>query len=399
VAVVLEGVGSRAGRLRSAKPRLTFYVQHLLGIGHLVRAVRIVRALADSAFDVALVIGGGYPAGIDTGRAEVVTLPPVKAGQNGFSTLVHPDGRAFDEAAQAYRRALLLDHFDRFAPDILVVEAFPFGRRQMRFELLPLLERAKTRPDPPLIAASVRDILQENRRPERVIETLDVVERYFDLILVHGDPRLVTLDRSFPAASGLADKISYTGIVAPSASDASPGASGSFAAIVSVGGGAVGAALLRVALAARALTSLREEPWLLLTGPNLPAEIGENLGRNPDDGVVVAPFIPDLATALRGAKISISQAGYNTVADVLVAGCRSVLIPFAAGGETEQSARAALLQDLDLAVSVPEADLTASTLAAAIERALTKPQPGRGLDLKGAQNTVSILSHYISSRL
>jgi predicted glycosyltransferase len=45
--------------------RVLLYVQHLLGIGHLVRASRIASALKDAGFDVAVVMGGmpvsGFP--------------------------------------------------------------------------------------------------------------------------------------------------------------------------------------------------------------------------------------------------------------------------------------------------------------------------------------------------
>src|SRR3546814_11794124 len=50
------------------------------------------------------------------------------------------------------------------------------------------------------------------------------------------------------------------------------GAPGSGEVIVSAGGGAVGAALLRCALAARPLSPLAETPWRLLIGPNVPEE-------------------------------------------------------------------------------------------------------------------------------
>ena len=45
------------------KPRVLFYVQHLLGIGHVMRACRIAKALRD-AFEVRLVVGGELPSGI-----------------------------------------------------------------------------------------------------------------------------------------------------------------------------------------------------------------------------------------------------------------------------------------------------------------------------------------------
>jgi predicted glycosyltransferase len=47
-------------------PRVFFYVQHLLGIGHIARASRIANALQEDGFDVTVVTGGlpvaGFPA-------------------------------------------------------------------------------------------------------------------------------------------------------------------------------------------------------------------------------------------------------------------------------------------------------------------------------------------------
>ena len=40
------------------KPSLLFYVQHLLGIGHVYRARRLCDALHEAGFDLTLVTGG-----------------------------------------------------------------------------------------------------------------------------------------------------------------------------------------------------------------------------------------------------------------------------------------------------------------------------------------------------
>ena len=60
--------------------RVLFYVQHLLGIGHLVRAGRIATALADG-MDVLLVVGGELPPGLEPRNVDIFQLPPVKAGR------------------------------------------------------------------------------------------------------------------------------------------------------------------------------------------------------------------------------------------------------------------------------------------------------------------------------
>ncbi len=370
------------------KARVLFYVQHLLGIGHVMRACRIAAALRDT-FDVLLVVGGDLPPGIAPEGVGLFELPAVRAGTQGFGTLVHPDGRLFDDGDKAIRRDLLLRCFDDHSPAVLLIEAFPFGRRQMRFELLPLVERAAAAPHRPLIACSVRDILQDTR-PDRQDETAELVRRYFDLVLVHGDQRLIRLEDSYPAARHFEDRIAYTGMVGPEPLRPCSRSEEPFDVVVSVGGGAVGSRLVATALAARPLTTLARARWLVLTGPN--ADGTAAAGRASDPDVVVKSFVPDLPSRLARARVSVSQAGYNTVADLVTAGCRAVLVPYARGGETEQAQRASLFAARGWAVSLDEDTVDAATLAAAIDRALALPFSIPTVALDGAATTRQILA-------
>ena len=66
--------------------RVFFYVQHLLGIGHLRRAAVLARALAAGGFDV-LLVSGGAPVPLDIGRARRQLMPPVRARDQGLREL------------------------------------------------------------------------------------------------------------------------------------------------------------------------------------------------------------------------------------------------------------------------------------------------------------------------
>ena len=79
-------------------PQLFFYVQHLLGIGHLARASRIGTALQADGFDVAVVTGGPPVAGFPDPALRQIALPPVTAADQGFSGLVDLDGKPLDDA-------------------------------------------------------------------------------------------------------------------------------------------------------------------------------------------------------------------------------------------------------------------------------------------------------------
>jgi predicted glycosyltransferase len=359
-------------------PRVFFYVQHLLGIGHLKRAATLARALRAAGFDVTLASGGAPVEGI-----EVLQLPPARSDAS-FKYLLDEHGRPLDDAWKKRRTVALLDAYHGSKPDILLVELFPFGRRQMRFELVPLLEEARSL----LVVCSVRDLLQPN--PAREEEALERFERYFDRLLVHGDPRVATFERSFGAAERLAGKLHYTGYVVQESPPAGDTLTGQNEVLVSAGGGAVGGKLIEAAIEARPLTSLRERTWRILAGVNardLPAYEGK--------GVIVERARNDFTLRLRNCVLSVSQAGYNTVLEALQAGARTVLVPFAGGGESEQTLRARLLAERGLVHVVEEEGLTSAALARAIERAAASPRPAPGaLDLDGARRSAELIREW-----
>ena len=378
-----------------------FHVQHLLGIGHLTRAATLARGLAAEGFEVTVVSGGEPVPGVDFGRATMVQLPPVRVADRRFSELLDAYGEPVGDAWKARRRDRLLDLYEKVGPDFVLTELFPFGRRQLRFELLPLLDRAaadRARIGRPRIACSVRDILVQSPRPERTREMLALARRYYDLVLVHGDPRFVSLDATFPHAREIADRIAYTGYVV-ARSQRSPGEPERMGeesgeeVIVSAGGGAVGAKLLEAALAARPRTPLADAGWRLLAGANLPEPDFRSLAARAPDEVSVERFRPDFRALLRSARLSISQGGYNTLMEVLDAGVRAVVVPYAGGLETEQTLRANLLAARGLVEVVGEEVLGPESIAAAVSRALARPPPDglAGVDTSGAAATARTL--------
>ena len=369
-------------------PRVMVYVQHLLGIGHQMRAAAIIRAMQADGLDVTCVSGGEAGGMPDLGGARFIQLPPVRAADATFSRLVDAEGREIDDTWWDSRRVALLAAFHEIGPRVLLVESFPFGRWQFRFELIPLLEAARNRSVS--IASSVRDILVKKNKPGRQEKIVAILRDYFDTVLVHGDESLVPFGATFGAAGDIADLIRYTGYVAPPAPDTMPDGPGKGEVVVAAGGGAVGGALLRTALAARPLTIMAEAPWRLITGPNMAAEERAKLTKT--QGVTVEILRQDYREVLSRAALSVSQAGYNTVMDILVTGVRAVLVPFAAEGETEQSLRAHLLAERGRVQLVSEATLTPATLAAAVDEALSRPAPALGgLALGGAAETARML--------
>jgi predicted glycosyltransferase len=371
--------------------RVLFYVQHLLGVGHLKRAESLAIAMAEAGLDVTVALGGRPLPDVPFSGMRVAQLPPARIAGEDFSTLVDEHGSPVDETWRATRREALFKLYEETDPDVVLIELYPFGRRQFRFELLPLLEHIHGQEPKPFVASSVRDILVASRKPGRDAEVTAVLRMFFDAVFVHGDPALIPFERTFPAASDIADLIRYTGYVTGPAAEARS-AEGQGEVLVSAGGGAVGAPLLRAALAARPLTELKDHVWRLLTGPNLPADVYDQLSAVADRNTIVERFRPDFPARLGVAALSISQAGYNTTMDLLRSGVRAVVIPYETGGETEQRLRSEILASKGLLTVVPADELSPERLAAAVAAALkTSPNPA-GIDTSGAARTASMVS-------
>lgn len=377
--------------------RCLFWVQSLLGSGHLRRALLLAEALAARGFTVTLANGGPpgpwpMPEGV-----ELAQLPPVTAEGADFTRLIDANGAPVSDALWAERRAQLQDLFERLEPHALLTEMFPFGRRAFSSELLPLLAMAREGSRRTVVAASVRDVLVSKPDPARYEWMAGLALACYDRVLVHGDERLIPFSASFPLADRLGERIVHTGFVRPP--PAPPLAGEAPAVLVSAGGGAVGERLLQAALLARPLTRFRDAPWLLAAGQNLPESRFTALAAGLPPACTLVRWRGDLGSLMGRCAVSVSQAGYNTVVEGLSAGVPMVLVPFATGGEDEQTRRARKLADLGMAELVEEAGLSPEALAAAIDRAAERPQPSpTAWAFDGAPRSAEIVANLVEAR-
>jgi predicted glycosyltransferase len=371
--------------------RALLWVQHLLGLGHVQRAARLAKALAaDGSIDVTVACGGPPTGIVAFGRANLAQLPAASAADARFAQLLDEGGNPVTEAWWAHRCAALARLAAEVGPDIVITELFPFGRRAFRRELLPVLDDLKARERPPQIVSSVRDILVAPLDPEKVQLACGLFDRYFGRLLVHADPAFVRLEDSWPGAERLGAVTTYTGYITEVGPSDSPAVAGGV--LVSAGNGRVGERLVETAIAARRLSMARTLPWRILCGPAV-----RTLPQSIEPGIVVEQARPDFAALLAACAVSVSQAGYNTVMEVLANRKPAVLVPFAAGAETEQTMRAAGLARRGLAEVVSEAELAPASLAAAIDRALAAPPLAAELRLNGAEESARLVRQWLGS--
>lgn len=374
--------------------RIGFYVQHLLGLGHLRRACLICEAFADAGHEVVLYSGGRSVPQLMPEQVELVQLPSLHVGTDGWRDLRDEDGDRVDETWLDKRRNQLLEDVSTRDFDAFIVEAFPFARRQMAFELDPLVSQLGSLNVP--VFSSVRDILQPPKTEGRRLEVLARL-KHFAGVLVHGDPAIAELGDRFHGAGDIGCPVWHTGLVAPQLPTGPSEATGPI--IVSAGAGRIGETLFRCLCSPQVADAVGAHELLAVTGPDLPDRVRETLEASASNRIRFERFVSDFPEALQRTPLSISFAGYNTVADILSARCRAVLIGFtgtdtAHAGEEEQALRVERLISRFGFVGFLDHELSPERLAGAIREAFAMPIPNaESIALDGAARTVAIVEH------
>ncbi|MCH8092754.1 MAG: glycosyl transferase family 28 [Proteobacteria bacterium] len=383
--------------------RVLFFVQHLRGIGHLKRTAVLARTVARDGIEVDIISGGAAVPDLDIGAAGFFQLPPVKSPDDSYSRLVDESGAPATPELRRRRRAQLLAHVVARRPDMVIVEMFPFGRSQIRDDIVALVEAARAMRPRPWLVSSVRDILPAKRTPERYEEMADDAEAYFDFIMVHGDKALVPFEASFPPAARLEGKLRYTGYVtgaeAGAAREGEEKGEGDGEVVVSAGGGAFAKGLLETALAARGLSRLSSRTWRLITGPNFEDGDFRALEAAAPAGVVIERTRRDFPELLQRAAVSVSQCGYNTMMDILTSGARAVVVPYLNGRQTEQSLRAECLAARGVVRALSGGAIKPEELARAIDAAAAgAPADATGIDLNGAAQSARLIKGWLETK-
>ena len=373
--------------------RITIVVTHLLGTGHLARALTLGRAFVSAGDSVTIISGGTAVPHFDTSGMAFVQLPPLRSNGTDFSNLLAEDGTPADAAYLSARQATLIEQALGSRPDVLVTELFPFGRRSLKREFQALLDSASAMPSSPTILSSIRDILAPPSKSSKITFADALVDQHYDGVLVHSDPDVVPLDISWPVSDALRSKLHYTGFVAPP--PPAMGHARNDTVLVSAGGGSVGDAVFEAACAAAALDT--DRPWRLLVSGGVERR-DRMAGLAPANALVEEPR-PDFRALLAGAHASISMCGYNTALDILQTGIRSIFVPFDDGGEVEQGLRARALDALPGITVLQQANLSGPALLAALTALAQDPDRAPRLSgMGGANRTVDIVHNLRNGR-
>jgi predicted glycosyltransferase len=385
--------------------KLMFYCQHILGMGHLVRSMEIIRGLM-SEFQVCFINGGEiikdfpFPDGV-----EIINLPAIKTDTE-FQTLQVVDTRLTLAEVQEIRKNQLLEIFDRFQPDILTIELFPFGRGKFSFELIPVLERVKASTKPIKVVSSLRDIIVTKTNRIRYEEKVcNLVNAYFDLLLVHGDPNFYPLQETFTRISDIKCPIVYTGFVVQESAQNSEAqqiiTSEDPLILVSVGGGRFGHELIDCMVDTAPILATKIPHHIqVFTGPFISDDKLQNWQEKVSDrqNIRVSRYTPNLLAYMQKADLSISMSGYNTTLNIMTTGVKAMILPFTGNDDQEQKMRAERLDKLGVVQMIQPHELEPEFFANKIINYLQTEHKTIEFDFKGVQKTAAFLKNLINQQ-
>jgi predicted glycosyltransferase len=286
-----------------------------------------------------------------------------------------------------------------------MIELYPFGRTMFGFELQPLLDEIRQgRFGETRVVCSLRDILVEKKDPPAYEErVLNLLNTYFDLLLIHSDDQLLSLDRTFSRMDDIRIPAVYTGFVSPKADPAAGRrlrrelgiAPQEKLIVVSAGGGRSGYELLSHILDAYHLMADSQRIRIeMFCGPFRDPLEFEKLTAKAADGVRVRYFTKRFLDYLSAADLSVSLAGYNTCMNLLAARVPALVFPYSR--QREQPMRVEKIKNFIPMKVLRDKDIEPAALSRYIQKLLQESRPSGALpiNMDGAANTARWLEDW-----
>lgn len=368
--------------------------------GQLQRAMEVAQRLSDT-FDVTVLLSDASPGLVRVpDNIEVVSLPAL--GFDPDASAVDIDGSRELKDLIVARRDVMLGVFERLKPRVVAIENYPFTQRRLRGEVLPLIERAHNGIyGESLVVCITNAILvdEPNREEMRADRAADLLDRYFDMVVVHSDPVFARIEEFFQPENTLHTPLYHTGFVTDEGSAMARQADAPANTIlVSAGDGRHGGALYRAAVEAHGiLGSTSALPMKIVAGERLPEGEWQELMTAAEEqpGLTLERSVSDLRQEMAQARWSVSQCGYNTAVDALCARIPSLFVPCGNGQRREQIVRAQRLVYWGAGRLLMPHHLNGASLANEIHQ-LVQFEPRRiNFDLNGASNTAELISRAV----
>jgi predicted glycosyltransferase len=363
--------------------RILTYSHDSYGLGHLRRTLTIAEHLLAAHPEATVLSVTGSPRSHSfklPPRLDYVKLPAVTKDEGGAYVARELD-LPLPEIV-GLRSSLILSCARAYRPDLVLVDHAPAG---LGGEIVPLLESLSGTGTK--VVLGLRDVIDEPtvvRKAWLRENVFGLLEEHYDAILLHGERGIFDPVPAYGIPKDVGQRLIETGYVArggsgedATATRARWGVGGRPLAVVAAGGGGDGHRMMLAWLRGlRRVRQARDLATIVVTGPLMSpgkrAKVAELAARCHD--VQVVDFTPDLPDLWRAADVAVSMGGYNSVAEILLAGTPCVIVP-RVRPRLEQWIRAKALEARGLVATVDPDTLTPERL---VESALVAMASGRG---------------------
>jgi predicted glycosyltransferase len=385
-------------------PRVLFYSHDGFGLGHIQRTLAIAASLARHRPQVAMLALTTAIQG-DSHRLpltfDYVRIPSNEAQNARQPRSLRLANSELSKRILATRESVITATADAYRPQMMVVDEMPAGRHRELVPALSLLRRAAPRVEIVLTLKEIIDTPASLRPYWRNSGGYQLAEETYDRILVFGDRRIGDPVADLDLPPSVAAKTTFCGYIYDPTDTgeaevirARLGLAGTERPliVVTVGGGADGAPVVRAYLEALRERLLPPVASFVTTGPLLDGERRDELDRLaaglPD--LTIVPYAPDLRAYLEAADLVVSMGGYNTISEVVGLGKRALVVPRERW--REQVIRAERLAPYGVISVLRLRDLSPESLARAIASMLGSSPPPHDLDFGGFERAGAILS-------
>lgn len=379
-------ISHRNGASGASAPRIVLYSHDTFGMGNIRRTLLLAQEFLSQDPTVSILIITGspmihafrIPAGVD-----YIKLPCLDRVDAELYAPRYLAGCA--EEVRDTRAAILKASVLRFDPDLMVVDKRPAG---VDGELLPTLKSLRQEGRKTKLVVGIRDILDDPERTRNVLTnngSFDVIDEFYDEVWIYGSKSIFDTSSEYAFPQSVANKTHFCGYLKRPTISAQQ-TEGSPRVLVTTGSGGDGSAMIEAYL--MGLSSLPRKIALRSTvifGPQMPAirrqELLQNFGYLAD--VTFLDFEADISQRYAESDLVVSQAGYNTVCELLSFSRRAILVP-RAEPVREQLIRARLLAERGYFDLIEPHDLNPQTVISKVMTALSSaPMSPPAMDLDG----------------
>ncbi|WNO11608.1 glycosyltransferase [Teredinibacter sp. KSP-S5-2] len=362
------------------KTNLLFYCEQQYGCGHFQRTANIIEHLLNqnNHYDIHLIFGGRpvqQPEFFE--KIDYRLIPMIEGGVNCHfkeSMGYKGDWNIYSNL----RKQAIRDHILKIDyVDLLLIEFFPFGRKELSPYILVLIEEVKRKFPGAKIISYVREIVDKKNKLDS-LEILKNSVRYFDNIFICGKKSIWNFDSNNPIFEILEPITNYIGYICPPGmqvtGNAPPPKKAAIRCISSVGGGRDGLEIQQRFL--ESINGIDFKQYRLYFDVFLSKHydndtINRLINTYECKNIKFHRFSNEFKSKLAESDIHFCMGGYNSVFETLACGSYPVIFP--RQWEAEQLTRGHYLAGKNLAYTINQDNISSKSILKSLSRYTNKP--------------------------